>query len=173
MVSLNFCILEGKVGFLKNHKTQDGKPFSCFSLQVNRPVQTGAGNLFIDVVAWEKVAETIPKLLSDVDIVTVIGSLQMVSYKNRAGVEMKKIKLKAERLMLRSKDKESRKQKEDECEYHPDAYRQGGYNLNSPVNPQQDVSQEVKHRYKRKDAIPPSEDIAQEEPPLNDDYTPF
>lgn len=173
MFSYNYCALGGKVGFLKTYKTQDGKPFTCFSLQVNKTVQTATNNLFIDVIAWEKIAEGAAKLLHDGDIVIVEGLLQSVSYKSKSGMDMKKIKLKATKLTLVSKDKENRKLKEDEREYHPDAYQQGGYNLNSPVNPQQDVSQENRHRYSPADAVPPSEDIAQEEPPLNDDYTPF
>ena len=174
MFSFNYCILGGRVSYLKIHQAQDGKPFACFSLQVNRAIQTGAPNLFVDVVAWEKVAETCAKLLRDGDIIMVEGMLTQSSFKTKTGQDAKKIKLRAQKLTMISREKENKQLKQDDREYHADSYQQNGYNLNSPVNPQQDVSQERNaHRYTKADAMPPSEDIAQEEPPLNDDYTPF
>lgn len=86
---LNKVILIGRlVADPQLRYTQSGKPVVNFRIAVDRrpaPGETEAGTDFIDVVAWNKLAETVANFLGKGRLVAVEGRLQVRSYEASDG----------------------------------------------------------------------------------------
>ncbi|MFA6430777.1 MAG: single-stranded DNA-binding protein [Candidatus Margulisiibacteriota bacterium] len=88
MASLNRIILIGRLTDSPEARvTVDGVPVAKFRLAVNRPATEGmnTGTDFIDIVAWQKVAESCGKLLSKGQMALVDGRIQNRTYEDQSG----------------------------------------------------------------------------------------
>ena len=67
--------------------TQSGKPCASFSIAVNRPYSTNGQKEtdFINIVAWDKLAENVNKYTSKGSLVAVEGRLQTRSFEGSDG----------------------------------------------------------------------------------------
>lgn len=84
MVSMNKVIIAGNlVRDPELKKTPNGKSVVNFTLAVNDYNSYQA--IFVNVTAWEKVAENVNKFLSKGSSALVEGSLYMNSYTNKNG----------------------------------------------------------------------------------------
>lgn len=67
--------------------TQSGKPCASFSIAVNRPYSTNGQKEtdFINIVAWDKLAENVNKYTSKGSLVGIEGRLQVRSFEGSDG----------------------------------------------------------------------------------------
>lgn len=83
MASLNRIILIGKVsGNPESRYTEGGSPMTKFRLAVQRFVREGQSPTFdyIDIVAWERLAELATESLKDGNTILVEGRIQNRSF---------------------------------------------------------------------------------------------
>lgn len=88
MASLNRIILIGRLtADPENRSTVEGTAVSRFRLAVDRPPREGqsTGADFIDVVAWDKLAEVASKYLKKGQMVLVEGRIQVRSFLDDGG----------------------------------------------------------------------------------------
>ena len=86
MATFNNCEFIGNVG--KDPElavTDNGKPIARFSLAVDQPGDLGT--LWMNIVAWDRLAEIVEKYIVKGDQVLVQGRLQRRKYTDKNGVE--------------------------------------------------------------------------------------
>ena len=84
MATLNQCSFIGRLG--KDPEltvTQDGQPIAKFSLAVDQG--KGKKAMWLNVTAWDKLAETLEKYARKGMLVFVQGKLQLHTYKDKHG----------------------------------------------------------------------------------------
>lgn len=93
MTSFNRVILIGRLTREPELRyTPNGHPVASFTLAVDRPRQNSQGEKeadFIDIVAWQKLAETCANYLGKGRLVAVEGRLQIRSYETSDGQKRK------------------------------------------------------------------------------------
>lgn len=83
MANLNRIILVGRLtADPLSRATSEGLPMTKFRLAVNRP-QGGAD--FIDIIAWQKLAEVCGEYLKKGQLVLVEGRIQIRSFEDQSG----------------------------------------------------------------------------------------
>ena len=89
--------------------TPAGVPVARFTLAVNRPFLTRQGEReadFIDIVVWQKQAETCSSYLGKGRLVAVEGRLQVRSYEDSQGVRRRAAEVVAESVRFLDRAKE-------------------------------------------------------------------
>lgn len=93
MSSLNRIILIGRLTRDPELRyTPNGHPVASFTLAIDRPRQNAQGEKeadFIDIVAWQKLAETCANYLGKGRLVAIEGRLQIRSYETNDGQKRK------------------------------------------------------------------------------------
>ena len=93
MSSLNKCILIGRCTAQPEMKyTKQGKAVTTFSLAVDRNKKTGSKDKetdFVQIVAWEKLAEICAQYLEKGKLVCIDGRLQVRDYETKEGQKRK------------------------------------------------------------------------------------
>jgi len=92
MATLNQCSFIGRLG--KDPEltvTSDGKPYTKFSIAVDQGKDQKP--LWLNIVCWEKLAETIEKYAKKGMQVFVQGRLQLRSYKDKKDVERQAVEI--------------------------------------------------------------------------------
>lgn len=91
-------------------ETPGGKKVAKMTLAVDRDYVNGEGEReadFIDVVAWEKLAEICSKHLGKGRLVSVKGRLQIRAYDDNQGIRRKAAEIVAEKIHFLDRPKES------------------------------------------------------------------
>jgi len=89
--------------------TPAGVPVAKFTLAVNRPFLTKQGEReadFIDIVVWQKQAETCSSYLGKGRLVAVEGRLQVRSYEDSQGIRRRAAEVVAENVRFLDRAKE-------------------------------------------------------------------
>lgn len=93
MSSLNRIILIGRLTRDPELRyTPNGHPVASFTLAIDRPRQNAQGERetdFIDIVAWQKLAETCANYLGKGRLIAIEGRLQIRSYETNDGQKRK------------------------------------------------------------------------------------
>ncbi len=111
----NRIILIGRVTAVPEMRyTQSGKPVASFSLAVNRPKRSSASQEmkepqqdvdFINIVAWQNLAEICSRFLEKGKLICIEGRLQIRNYTGSDGVKRKACEVIANDMrMLSSKN---------------------------------------------------------------------
>ncbi|MCL6558054.1 MAG: single-stranded DNA-binding protein [Firmicutes bacterium] len=99
---MNECWLIGRLTKdPEERKTTGGKTFAKMTLAVDRDHANSSGERetdFIDVIAWEKLAENCVKHLGKGRLVSVKGRLQVRSYDDSQGVRRRAAEVVAEKV---------------------------------------------------------------------------
>lgn len=86
MPTLNHCAFIGRLGRdPEGDKTLDGQRIAKFSLAIDQG--KGKKAMWLNFVAWDKLAETVQKYARKGMLVFVEGKLQVNSYKDRKGID--------------------------------------------------------------------------------------
>ncbi len=102
MATFNSCQFIGRLGKDPDFNvTPNGKPVVKFSLAVDQG--KGQDAMWLNVVAWEKLAEIVEKYASKGMQVFVAGRLQMRPYEDKTGVKRQAIDLVATTVQLLDK----------------------------------------------------------------------
>ena len=91
-------------------KTPGGKTVAKMTLAVERDFANADGEReadFIDILAWEKLAETCAKHLGKGRLVSVKGRLQIRSYDDSKGIKRKAAEIVAEKVKFLDRAKET------------------------------------------------------------------
>lgn len=99
--------------------TQSGKPCASFSIAVNRPYSTNGQKEtdFINIVAWDKLAENVNKYTSKGSLVGIEGRLQTRSFEGSDGKRKLITEVLAKNIQfLDTKEKQEEKQSNDPFE---------------------------------------------------------
>ena len=99
--------------------TQSGKPCASFSIAVNRPYSTNGQKEtdFINIVAWDKLAENVNKYTSKGSLVGIEGRLQTRSFEGSDGKRKLITEVLAKNIQfLDTKEKQEEKQSNDPSE---------------------------------------------------------
>jgi len=89
--------------------TPQGTPVATMNVAVNRPFTMKEGQReadFIDVVVWQKLAETVARVLTKGRLVMVEGRLQIRSYTDKEEKKRKIAEVVAERIKFLDKPKQ-------------------------------------------------------------------
>lgn len=107
---MNECWLIGRLTKdPEERQTPSGKTVAKMTLAVDRDYANSNGEKetdFIDVIAWEKLAENCAKYLDKGRLVSVKGRLQIRSYEDSQGVRRKAAEVVAEKIKFLEKQKE-------------------------------------------------------------------
>jgi len=88
--------------------TPQGTPVATLTVAVDRPFTSKDGQRetdFIDVVVWQKLAETVARLLSKGRLIMVEGRLQVRSYTDKEGQKRRVYEVVAENVRFLDKPK--------------------------------------------------------------------
>jgi len=104
---LNNCVIIGRLTRDPElrYTAGDAIPVSTFSLAVERSYKNKAGEKevdFINIVAWNKLAEHVTNYLTKGSMCAVVGRLQIRSYEDREGVKRKVAEIVAENVRFLS-----------------------------------------------------------------------
>ncbi|MTI82390.1 MAG: single-stranded DNA-binding protein [Firmicutes bacterium] len=91
-------------------KTPAGKTVAKMTLAVERDYANAEGEReadFVEIIAWEKLAETCTKHLGKGRLVSVKGRLQIRSYDDSQGIRRKAAEVVAEKIKFLDKAKET------------------------------------------------------------------
>jgi len=94
----------------EERQTPGGKTVTKMTLAVDRDYENSEGERetdFVDVIAWEKLAENCVKYLGKGRLVSVRGRLQIRSYDDSQGIRRKAAEVVAEKVKFLDKAKES------------------------------------------------------------------
>jgi len=94
----------------EENKTPAGKTVAKMTLAVKRDYANADGEReadFIEIIAWEKLAETCAKHLVKGRLVSVKGRLQIRSYDDSQGIRRKAAEVVAEKVKFLDKAKET------------------------------------------------------------------
>jgi single-strand DNA-binding protein len=108
MASLNSCSFIGNVGHTPKVKTLDsGRTVASFSIAVNSKRGDKETTLWINVSAWEKLAEVAGTYIKSGQQVFVQGEISVRTYKNDDGEVKASTELTARQLVLLGKKDEN------------------------------------------------------------------
>jgi len=104
---LNNCVIIGRLTRDPElrYTAGDAIPVATFSLAVERSYKNKAGEKevdFINIVAWNKLAEHVTNYLTKGSMCAVVGRLQIRSYEDREGVKRKVAEIVAENVRFLS-----------------------------------------------------------------------
>lgn len=94
----------------EERQTPGGKTVAKMTIAVDRDYKNQEGKTeadFIDVITWEKLAESCVKYLGKGRLVSVRGRLQIRSYDDSQGIRRKAAEVVAEKVKFLDKAKES------------------------------------------------------------------
>lgn len=102
MTSLNVVILAGRLTRDPELRyTPNGVPVAHFTLAVNRTRGSQKDETdFIDIVAWNKLAEICQQYLSKGRLVSVVGRLQIRNYETQDGQKRKAVEVIANDMQI-------------------------------------------------------------------------
>ena len=98
MATLNQVMFIGRLG--KDpvlEVTSEGKPYTRFSLAVD---QGKDQTMWLNIVCWDKLAETVEKYAAKGALVFVLGKLQLRSYKDKNKVDRIAVEINASNVQL-------------------------------------------------------------------------
>jgi single-strand DNA-binding protein len=102
MATFNSCQFIGRLGKDPDFNvTPQGKPVAKFSLAVDQGKEKDA--MWLNVVAWDKLAEIVEKYANKGMQVFVAGRLQVRAYEDKTGVKRQAIDLVASTVQLLEK----------------------------------------------------------------------
>ncbi len=105
MATFNQCQFIGRLG--KDPEltvTPEGKPISKFSLAVDQGKDKQT--MWLNIVTWDKLAETVEKYARKGALVFVQGKLQIRSYDDKQGIKRQSIEITATVVQLLEKRKD-------------------------------------------------------------------
>jgi single-strand DNA-binding protein len=118
MATFNSCHFIGRLGKDPDFNvTPNGKPVVKFSLAVDQG--KGQDAMWLNVVAWDKLAEIVEKFASKGMQVFVQGRLQVRSYEDKTGVKRQAIDLVASTVQLLDKRENGAVKSSASHEYDP------------------------------------------------------
>jgi len=94
----------------------NGVPYTKFTLAVNRPYNTSAGQRqadFIDITVWRQLAENCANYLSKGRLVAVEGRLQVRTYETQDGKKRKVIEVIADTVRFLERKKMKQEPEDD------------------------------------------------------------
>ena len=103
--------------------TNQGKPVTNFTLAVDRPFVNSEGKReadFIDIVCWEKLAETTGNHLKKGRLVAVEGRLQIRSYDAKDGSKRRAAEVVADNVRFLDRPRDGESQPSDESHNYGD-----------------------------------------------------
>lgn len=109
MASFNKVILIGRLTADPEMRyTPSGKPVVNFTLAVDRRAAAGGGQKetdFVNIVAWQKLAEICSQYLNKGKLIAIDGRLQTRSYENKEGQKVKTFEVVANDMQMLDRPK--------------------------------------------------------------------
>ena len=106
-MSFNLVVLAGHVGRdPESRATKDGTPVTSFTLAVDTYAgkdESGKAKdapMWVTVIAWRSLAETVSKIVKKGQPVLVSGELQMRKYMDKNNVKKTSVEVRAEKIKL-------------------------------------------------------------------------